>query len=210
MRVVHPSARADYYEAARLFPRFNEHRGYVEKRKYIEAEMVRMVKDNTLYLTDILNQSQEVWQIAGSIILGQTYDHDGAQRYAVPAIEISRHTVKIESINGDPIKFLNDHVPGEPIKKGSANSESPLYRVAEEWIEYDIGENELPLMHAWKCLRQYGEFCCPAKREEIKNKKWRYREVKPVGLTAPTATPPDTKTTETRRASRQTFAEANG
>ena len=66
--------------------------------KDIQKELVQLAKDKKLYLTDILNQPTNVWQMVGNIILGQRIENN-AMRTDVPVPDVlKKYTVKIKKI----------------------------------------------------------------------------------------------------------------
>jgi len=206
-KIVRPSGRTDGYEAPNLFPEFHKFGASHRRRAYVETRLVQMARENSLYLTDVLNQSQPIWTMAGMVILGQAVEENKLVTGKRVESELRNYQVHVKSLCSDTVKWCRDMVPGEPIIKGRATladgNDMPLsnFRVIEEWVDTEQTDVKLELPDAWMCLRQYGKHCRPAKRPGLQEKYWLYEEVRPEGKVEIPEDEPKRKKT--------TFAEAN-
>jgi hypothetical protein len=218
-KVAKANTRSDRYEAPDLFPQFYRYGGD-GRREYLSRELVKMARDGTLFLTDILNQAKPIPDTAGQIILGHAIEnHHFMAGKRIPP-ELLDYRVRIKSRNGLSIRWCRDMVKGEEISgrhpgvggfrpgdAGSPDVPVTYHRVAEEWVDTEQQDVTLRLQDAWIALKANGAFCRPAKRASVQAKQWWFEEVRPTPTATPAPPPAEPATPSKRRGG---FAEANG
>jgi hypothetical protein len=174
----------NYTNPPDLFPQAGQFNNERLLKKYIQRRLIELAREGKLSITDILNQDKRLWQVAGAIILGHTYQSWETRipitdTSSIP-MELRNYTVKIRTINGhDKIRWKIGMVESDREVRGS-KPENPTYQMIDQWANIDGNEAELFLSDAWMCLRQFGKFCKVANSASQRKRYWKYEEIPPT------------------------------
>ena len=96
------------YDAPNQFPDSEKYSNVEDLRDYIQMELVKLAREGTLSVTDIQNQSEKEWTIAGMVILGQRIGPESQQMIVDPSSvppELKQYIVRIRSLQGKTIRW---------------------------------------------------------------------------------------------------------
>lgn len=168
------------YYAPNLFPEVNRFPRWSDRRDYVQEVMVRLAKNNELYLTDLYNQSLELKDMSGMILLGQDINEKQVVSALIPD-ELLNYKVKLKLINGHEEILYKKGKRVYRTKVMAKNKKIDVYEdIFETLYGNDEGILELNIRDAWLVLRQVGKLCRRAKTQKAQETLWKCEEVKPV------------------------------
>lgn len=193
-----------------LFAESRNYRMHDEAKRFIEQRMVEMVRDGSMYLTEVMLQPEA--NTAGEALFGLGRDENlKIMAYNWPtAPDLVTATVRLESMEYDPENPLKPKKSDRPIvyKDGTRQETealltaatggmvdgSPYKHMVDNIIDLGKSEVDVPLRVAWKILKQVGMGVTPAVRADHRKRRWLVREVPPEELAERKATlPPERK-----------------
>lgn len=167
----------------RLFEELDSNATQGGQRAYIEEELVKLAKQRTLVLTEVLNQPEPALSLAMQVCMGHRIDPAGNCQAGVPIPpELRDYRVKIRAINGHKIRFKRPMVPDVQSEYWRGRASAAIEWFREDYFESDESEVELPLDEAILALRWAGRDVKRVRNAAKQKTYWHFEEVAPQPL----------------------------
>jgi len=181
-----PSAPMFEYDPNRvldLFPDIANYRNAYHRRDYVESILLEKIRDRSLIVTDLFQQSADALNNVAYVILGITVE-EGVMRSGAPVpMEIADYRVSMRSLvdlSGErkPLSYkagmkrVGDRYFGKNKHRQPVYVDNMVYPCGRDATE---GTTTLP--HAFLLLQQSGKYCYRAHGERQQVKHWRCEEV---------------------------------
>lgn len=168
----------------KMFHEFRDFRKHRDRRNYVSRVLESLAQEGSLYLTDALNQPEDVAAYVRMVCNGHDIDANRmcVQGQRVPSA-IANFKVKLKAINGHKLQWKH----GEQYQDRDNYVVSGEAHTTVDFIEpviYDFGdakEVEVTPAEAISALMQCGENVRRCRNTRIQKEFWHLTEVRPEG-----------------------------